>query len=80
MNVAPDELGVIPIGQANLLRRLGKWLKISDSIYNADPSPLRNPDLPITMKPGKLFFHIKGDKSPNGIIKGIKTSLIDCIF
>ena len=51
LNVAPDELGVIPIGQANLLRRLGKWLKInSDSIYNADPSPLRNPDLPITMK------------------------------
>ena len=74
LNVAPDELGVIPIGQANLLRRLGKWLKInSDSIYNADPSPLRNPDLPITMKPGKLFFHIKEDISPNVIIKGIKT-------
>jgi len=60
LNAAPNELGEIPIGQANVLRRLGQWLKVNgDAIYDADPSPVRNPDLPITHKPGRLFFHVK---------------------
>jgi alpha-L-fucosidase len=79
LNVAPNEVGEIPIGQANVLRRVGSWLKRNgEAIYGADPSPLRNPDVPITSKPGTLFFHIKEQMAPEIEIKGIKTKLNRC--
>jgi alpha-L-fucosidase len=79
LNVAPNELGEIPIGQANLLRRLGQWLKVNgEAIYNADPSPVRNPDLPITHKPGTLFFHVKEQVEKDVKIKGMTTVLKRC--
>ena len=79
LNVAPNELGEIPIGQANVLRRLGQWLKVNgDAVYSADPSPLRNPDLPITRKPGKLFFHVKEQVELSILIKGISTLIKQC--
>ena len=68
--MAPNELGEVPIGQANVLRRMGDWLrKNGEAIYGADPSPLRNPDVPITSQPGKLF-HIKEQLAPDVEIKG----------
>ena len=79
LNVAPNELGEIPIGQANVLRRLGQWLKVNgEAVYGADPSPLRNPDLPITRQPGKLFFHVKQQVESSIRIKGISTSIKQC--
>jgi len=79
LNVAPNELGEIPIGQANILRRLGQWLKVNgEAIYGADPSPLRNPDLPITRKPGKLFFHIKEQVGLHVQIEGMSASIKQC--
>ena len=79
LNVAPNELGKIPIGQANVLRRLGKWLKVNgEAIYDADPSPVRNPDLPITHKPGKLFFHVKKQLHTEVEIKGMTIALKHC--
>ena len=79
LNVAPNELGEIPIGQANVLRRLGQWLKVNgEAVYGADPSPLRNPDLPITRQPGKLFFHVKEQVESSIRIKGITTSIKQC--
>lgn len=79
LNMAPNELGEVPIGQANVLRRVGDWLrKNGEAIYGADPSPLRNPDVPITSQPGKLFFHIKEQLAPDVEIKGIKTKVNRC--
>lgn len=76
LNIAPDETGVIPIGQANVLRRLGKWLDVhGEAIYDADPSPIRNPDLPITSKPGKLFFHVQRQSESKVEVKGILTTI-----
>lgn len=79
LNVAPNELGEIPIGQANVLRRLGKWLSVNgEAIYDADPSPLVNSDLPITSKPGKLYFHVKEQRGLSVKVEGIKTQLKRC--
>ena len=76
LNVAPDETGIIPIGQANVLRRLGKWLDMNgEAIYDADPSPIRNPDLPITRKPEKLYFFVKRQSESNLEVKGILSSI-----
>ena len=79
LNAAPNELGEIPIGQANVLRRLGQWLKVNgEAIYDADPSPVRNPDLPITHKPGRLFFHVKEQVENELEIKGMTAALKRC--
>jgi alpha-L-fucosidase len=79
LNVAPNELGEIPIGQANVLRRLGQWLKVNGAaIYDADPSPIRNPDLPITHKPGTLFFHVKKQAKKEVEIEGMTVGLKHC--
>ena len=68
-------MGEIPIGQANVLRRIGQWLSVNgEAIYNADPSPIRNPALPITQKPGKLYFHIKEQAAEHVTIQGISVA------
>jgi alpha-L-fucosidase len=79
LNVAPDASGEIPIGQANVLRRLGQWLEVNgEAIYDADPSPIRNPALPITQKFGKLYFHIKEQAAESVTIEGISSPLNRC--
>lgn len=79
LNAAPDASGEIPIGQANVLRRLGAWLEVNgEAIYNADPSPIRNPPIPITQQFGKLYFHIKEQEARSVSIEGITTSLNRC--
>ena len=79
LNAAPNEMGEIPIGQANVLRRIGQWLSVNgEAIYNADPSPIRNPALPITQKPGKLYFHIKEQAAEHVTIQGISGRMKQC--
>lgn len=79
LNAAPDASGQIPIGQAKLLRRIGQWLSVNgEAIYNADPSPIRNPALPITQKFGKLYFHIKEQTTRSVSIEGITSPLNRC--
>ncbi len=74
LNVAPNEKGVIPIGQANILRRMGDWLKVNgEAIYGADPSPLPFPEIPITKKQGKIYFHLKDISSSEIEIEGFVT-------
>jgi alpha-L-fucosidase len=76
LNIAPNEKGIVPIGQANVLRRFGEWLDVyGEAIYDAAPSPIRNPDLPITSKPGKLYFHVERQSEPNLEVKGILTTI-----
>lgn len=60
LNVAPRPDGTIPESQANSLRAIGEWLEVNgESIYGADPSPLKFPPYAITSKPGKIYLHIK---------------------
>lgn len=60
LNVAPRPDGTIPESQANSLRAIGEWLEINgESIYGADPSPLKFPPYAITSKPGKVYLHLK---------------------
>ena len=60
LNVGPRPDGTIPESQVNSLRAIGDWLKVNgESIYGADPSPLKFPPYAITSKPGKLYLHFK---------------------
>ena len=58
---------------------LGNGLKVNgEAIYDADPSPVRNPDLPITHKPGRLFFHVKEQVNRELEITGMTAALTRC--
>lgn len=60
LNVGPRPDGVIPPSQVNSLNAIGEWLKLNgESIYGADPSPLKFPPFAITSKPGKIYLHLK---------------------
>jgi len=60
LNVGPRPDGTIPESQVNSLQAIGDWLKVNgESIYGADPSPLKFPPYAITSKPGKVYLHIK---------------------
>ncbi len=60
LNVGPRPDGTIPETQAASIKAIGDWLKVNgESVYGADPSPLKFPPYPITSKPGKLYLHFK---------------------
>jgi alpha-L-fucosidase len=72
LNVAPRPDGTIPESQANSIRAIGDWLKVNgESIYGADPSPLKFPPFAITSKPGKIYLHIKDWETNKIELKGI---------
>lgn len=72
LNVAPRPDGTIPPSQANSIRAIGDWLKVNgESIYGADPSPLKFPPFAITSKPGKIYLHIKDWETNMVELKGI---------
>lgn len=60
LNVGPRPDGTIPETQAASIKAIGDWLKVNgESVYGADPSPLKFPPYAITSKPGKLFLHFQ---------------------
>ncbi|TWU44372.1 Alpha-L-fucosidase [Novipirellula aureliae] len=60
LNVGPRPDGTIPESQVKSVQAIGEWLEINgESIYGADPSPLKFPPYAITSKPGKLYLHMK---------------------
>ncbi|WP_299668888.1 alpha-L-fucosidase [uncultured Polaribacter sp.] len=60
LNVAPRPDGTIPQSQVNSIAAIGDWLKVNgETIYGADPSPLKFPPYAITSKPGKVYLYIK---------------------
>ncbi|HET8546641.1 MAG TPA: alpha-L-fucosidase [Bryobacteraceae bacterium] len=61
LNVGPTAEGVIPPASQQILRTIGKWLRVNgESIYGTSPSPFFFPDITwrATVKPGKLYIHI----------------------
>lgn len=72
LNVGPRPDGTIPPSQVNSLRAIGEWLEINgESIYGADPSPLKFPPFAITSKPGKVYLHLKEPDQKQVELKGI---------
>ena len=60
LNVGPRPDGTIPPSQAASIRAIGDWLKVNgESIYGADPSPLKFPPIAITSKPEKIYLHLQ---------------------
>ncbi|MDO7172394.1 alpha-L-fucosidase [Mariniflexile sp. AS56] len=77
LNVAPSPDGTIPPSQVNSLQAIGEWLEVNgESIYGADPSPLKFPPFAITSQPNKLYLHIKNldnlEVELNGILSNVK--------
>ena len=61
LNVGPTAEGVIPQASQDILRTIGKWMKVNgESIYGTWPSPFYFPDITwrATVKPGKVYLHI----------------------
>ena len=71
LNVGPTGDGSIPQPSQDILRRVGKWLKVNgESVYGAGKTPfgeeLRNSDTRCTVQPadwspgqpGKIYFHL----------------------
>ena len=72
LNVGPRPDGTIPPSQVNSLRAIGEWLEINgESIYGADPGPLKFPPFAITSKPGKIYLHVKEPAQEQVELKGI---------
>jgi len=72
LNVAPRPDGTIPQSQVNTITAIGDWLKINgESIYGADPSPLKFPPYAITSKPGKLYLHLRNMTDNLVQLKGV---------
>jgi alpha-L-fucosidase len=68
LNVAPRPDGTIPESQVNSIRAIGEWLEVNgESIYGADPSPLKFPPFAITSKPGKIYLHVKDFEANNQV-------------
>lgn len=81
LNVGPRPDGTIPESQAASLKAIGDWLKVNgESVYGADPSPLKFPPYAITSKPGKLFLHCKElDETQvelEGVISNVKNAYV----
>ena len=62
LNVGPTAEGEIPKPAVDILKEVGKWLKVNgESIYGASASPIEVPPDALymcTAKPGKLFIHV----------------------
>ena len=57
LNVSPDGDGVIPPEQAEILRNLGKWMKVNGkAIYGAGPSPVVAPNMGMTSRVGDKVY------------------------
>ncbi|MBP0905430.1 alpha-L-fucosidase [Mariniflexile gromovii] len=76
LNVGPRPDGTIPPSQVNSLKAIGDWLKVNgESIYGADPSPLKFPPFAITSKPNKVYLHVKDFNNNEVELKGILSKI-----
>ncbi|MDP2336993.1 MAG: alpha-L-fucosidase [Bacteroidota bacterium] len=57
LNVSPDGDGTIPPEQAEILKNIGKWMKLNGkAIYGAGPSPVVAPNLGMTSRVGNKVY------------------------
>jgi alpha-L-fucosidase len=83
LNVGPTAEGVIPQASQEILRSIGKWLKVNgESIYGTGPSPLYFPDITwrATVKPGKIYLHILNWPGTKLELKGLESQVKRAYF
>ena len=83
LNVGPTAEGIIPEQSQQILREIGKWLKVNgESIYYTNHSPFfyKDIDWRCTTKPNKLYFHIFYWSEKQLIIHGLKSKVIKSYF
>ncbi|MGH2565541.1 MAG: alpha-L-fucosidase, partial [Ginsengibacter sp.] len=69
LNVGPTAEGIIPEVSANILRRIGKFIKPArESLYSIEPMPMliKNSDASYTASGKNLYIHFNKDCSANG--------------
>jgi len=61
LNIGPTVEGVVPQASQDILRTMGKWLKVNgEAVYGTSPSPFHMRDITwrATVKPNKVYVHI----------------------
>lgn len=83
LNVGPTAEGIIPKPSQDILRVMGKWLKVNgESIYGTSPSPFYIQDITwrATAKPGKLYLHILNWPGTSLKIEGLQNKVLKAQF
>lgn len=78
LNVGPKADGTIIDYEINILREIGRWMKVNgEAIYDASPSPFKRlPQAWCTTRPGRIFLHITdwpGDRRL--VVPGLKNDI-----
>jgi alpha-L-fucosidase len=83
LNVGPTAEGVIPQASQDILRTIGRWLKVNgESIYGTRPSPFAINGITwrATVKPGKLYLHILNWPGTKLTIEGLESKVTGASF
>ncbi len=83
LNVGPTSEGVIPPASQDILRTIGKWVKVNgDSIYGTSPSPFYVSGITwrATVKPGKLYLHILNWPGAKFHFEGLESKVNQAYF
>jgi len=80
LNVGPDEKGIIPEGSVEVLKEVGKWLRVNgDSVYGTRGGPF-DPNVllwgSVTRKGQRFYLHITSKAQGTTIdLPGLKTKI-----
>jgi alpha-L-fucosidase len=83
LNVGPTAEGVIPKPSQDILRVMGKWLRVNgESIYGTAPSPFYIDGITwrATTKPGKLYIHVLNWPGKSLRIDGLESKVVKAQF
>ena len=78
LNVGPTAEGMIPAESQDILREIGKWLKVNgEAVYGTKHSPVYFPGASwkCTVKPGKMYIHIFDKPGKELRIDGLVTKV-----
>ena len=83
LNVGPTDEGIIPVESQQILREVGKWLKVNgESIYGTTPSLFYNDQIhwKCTVKPYRVYIHIVNWPGESIEIKGLLSKVQSAKF